>query len=300
MNVFVTGGSGFVGSHLIPFLLSRGHRVLGSGTSKTSSLGEREGFTYISADTTRPGDWQEALSSVDAVINLAGRSIFQTWNEATKKSIYDSRILTTRNLVQALAPDRDVAFINTSAVGYYGDRGEEVLSEAADPGADFLATVCRDWEAEARKAEAKGARVAVMRFGIVLHAGGGALAKMLPAYKFGLGGPLGSGRQWFPWIHLQDLMAAAVFLLEHQDLTGPFNFCAPQTVRQRDFAKTLGKILGRPAFLKAPTPVLRLALGELGRALLSSQKAQPDKLLKSGFTFQFPELESALTNCLTV
>ncbi len=142
--------------------------------------------------------------------------------------------------------------------------------------------------------------MAVMRFGVVLHTGGGALAKMLPAYKFGLGGPLGSGRQWFPWIHLQDLMAAAVFLLESPELSGPFNFCAPRTVRQRDFAKTLGKVLGRPAFLKAPTPVLRLALGELGRALLSSQKTQPDKLLKSGFTFQFPELESALTNCLTL
>ncbi len=300
MHVFVTGGSGFVGSHLIPFLLSRGHRVVGTGTSKTSSLGQRDGYTYISADTTAPGDWQEALQNVDAVINLAGRNIFQTWNQTVKQSIYDSRILTTRNLVQGLNPEQKTAFLSTSAVGYYGDRGEESASEEAPPGNDFLAGVCRDWEAEAHKAEAKGARVAVMRFGVVLHAGGGALAKMLPAYKFGLGGPLGSGRQWFPWIHLHDLMAAAVFLLESPELSGPFNFCAPQTVRQRDFAKTLGKVLGRPAFLKAPTPVLRLFLGELGRALLSSQKAQPDKLLKSGFTFQFPELESALTNCLTL
>lgn len=299
MNVFVAGGSGFVGSHLIPFLLSRGHQVIASGTSPTSSLGQREGFTYISADTTRPGDWQQALRDVDGIINLAGRNIFQSWNEAVKQSIYDSRILTTRNLVQGLAPKQELAFLSTSAVGYYGDRGEEIVTEETAPGEDFLARVCRDWETEAGQAEARGARVVLMRFGVVLHPRGGALPKMLPAFKFGLGGPLGSGRQWFPWIHLQDLMAATVFLLENPEHSGPFNFCAPQAVRNRDFAKTLGKVLSRPAFLKAPALALRLALGELGRSLLNSQHAQPVNLLASGFIFQYPEIEPALVDCLS-
>ncbi|MCF8106463.1 MAG: TIGR01777 family oxidoreductase [Desulfohalobiaceae bacterium] len=298
MKVFITGGSGFVGSHLIPFFLSKGHQILASGTSPHHPLQAMQGFTYISADTTKPGDWQQELKTVDAIINLAGRNIFQPWNEERKKSIYDSRILTTRNLVDGLTPGQEVTLLNTSAVGYYGDRGEEELTEGKPPGEGFMARICRDWETEAQKAEDKGARVAFMRFAVVLSLEGGALPKMLTPFKLGLGGPLGSGRQWFPWIHLQDLMEAALFLLENQELTGPFNFCAPQTVRHKEFARTLGRVLGRPALLNVPPFALRLVLGELGRALLGSQRVLPERLQQSGFTFLYPDLDSALSNLL--
>ena len=298
MKVFITGGSGFVGSHLIPLLLSRGHQAVGSGTSPHHPLESMQGFTYFSANTTQPGDWQEELKTVDAVINLAGRNIFQPWTEERKRSIYDSRILTTRNLVQGLKQGQEVSLLSTSAVGYYGDRGEEELTEGKPPGEGFMARICRDWETEAQKAEDKGARVALMRFAVVLSREGGALPKMLTPFKLGLGGPLGSGRQWFPWIHLQDLMEAALFLLENQKLTGPFNFCAPQTLRHKEFARTLGRVLGRPALLKAPTFALKLALGELSQALLGSQRILPKRLQEAGFNFRFPDLESALTHLL--
>jgi uncharacterized protein len=298
MKIFVSGGTGFVGTALIRHLLDAGHGVIATGTSSTYDSVDHKNFLFISADTTEKGLWQNSLADADALINLAGRTIFNRWSARYKKEIYNSRILTTRNLVEAMSDDKDVVLCSTSAVGYYGDRGEEILKEDAVPGNDFLATVSMDWEKEALLAERKGARVAMMRFGVVLGKNGGALAKMIPAFKSFAGGPVGSGDQWFPWIHMDDLISAMVFILENQDIKGPVNFCAPNPVRNRDFAKALGKMLGRPSFMRTPSFMIRTLMGEMGTALLGSQRTVPDKLLKNGFEFQYPDVEDALHNLL--
>ena len=296
MKMFITGGSGFVGTNLSFYLLDRGHSIITVGTSSAHKLIRHENFRYISADTTRKGAWQDELNDVDGVINLAGRNIFKLWSANYKKQIYDSRILTTRNLVEAMPDNKEIIFCSTSAAGYYGNRTDEILKEDALPGDDFLAKVCIDWEKEAFQAEAKGIRVAVMRFGVVLGKNGGALAKMVPAFKLFLGGPLGSGMQWFPWIHMDDLISAIIFILENRDIKGPVNFCSPNPVRNRDFAKTLANVLNRPAFMKAPSFMIRLVMGELGESFMSSQRTVPDKLLKHDFEFQYPDIKSALSD----
>ena len=296
MKIFITGGSGFVGTNLASYLLEKGHSIIAVGTSSAHKVIQHDEFHYISADTTRQGGWQDALKDVDAVINLAGKNIFKRWTDTYKDQIYNSRILTTRNLVEAIGGRKDIIFCSTSAVGYYGDRADEILKEDAVPGNDFAAIVCRDWEAEAFQAEAKGVRVAAMRFGVVLGKNGGALAKMVPAFKSFAGGPLGSGLQWFPWIHMDDLMAAIIFILEHPDVKGPFNLCSPNPVRNRDFAGALGRVLNRPSVMRAPAFMIRVIMGEMGKSLMSSQRTIPDKLLKHGFTFQYPDISDALHN----
>ena len=298
MKIFITGGSGFVGTNLASYLLERGHSIIAVGTSSAHKVIQHDEFHYISADTTRQGGWQDALKDVDAVINLAGKNIFKRWTDTYKDQIYNSRILTTRNLVEAITGRKDIIFCSTSAVGYYGDRADEVLKEDAVTGNDFAAKVCRDWEKEAFQAETKGVRVAAMRFGVVLGKNGGALAKMVPAFKSFAGGPLGSGLQWFPWIHMDDLTVAMVFILENSDAKGPFNFCSPNPVRNRDFADALGHVLNRPSVLRAPSFMIRMVMGEMGKSLMSSQRAIPDKLLKQGFTFQYSVINKALHDLL--
>jgi len=298
MKIFISGGTGFVGTNLARYFLAKGHNVIASGTSSAHTNISHENFRYISADTAEKGPWQDSLKDVDALINLAGRSIFNRWSERYKKQIYNSRILTTHNLVEAMPDDKEVVLCSTSAVGYYGDRAEEILNEEALPGDDFLAKVSIDWEKEALLAEKKGARVAVMRFGVVLGKNGGALAKMIPAFKSFAGGPIGSGKQWFPWIHLEDLISAVMFIIENQDIKGPVNFCAPNPVRNRDFAKALGRILGRPSFMKVPSFMIRTLMGEMGTIVMSSQRVIPDRLLKNGFEFQYPDVEKALDNLI--
>jgi len=294
MKIFVTGGSGFVGTYLCRHLLDTGHAVTTVGTRAVHGRISHDHFRYISADTTKPGDWQEALADTDAVVNLAGKTIFHLWTDRYKQEIYDSRILTTRNLVDALPGQRPVALISASAVGYYGSCGDQVLTEAGSVGGDFLARVGRDWEAEAMGAAAKGARVATARFGIVLGRGGGAMEKMVPAFKLMLGGPLGDGNQWFPWIHIEDLLDAVVFVLQTEALSGPVNFTAPEPVRNRDMARALAGAVNRPAFLPAPAFLIRTVLGEFGATLLASTRAIPQKLLDAGFTFQYPDIRKAL------
>ena len=184
--------------------------------------------------------------------------------------------------------------LSTSAAGFYGDGGEEEKTETNAAGDDFLAHVCRDWEAEAQKASEKGARVVLMRFGVVLGKGAGAMATMRLPFKLGLGGPIGSGRQWFPWIHLEDLVSAIIFLLSAEECQGPFNFTAPQPVRQKDFARQLGAAYHRPAFLPAPAFVMKTVLGEFGGFLLKGQKVLPQALTENGFLFNYPDLRVAL------
>lgn len=294
MHILITGASGFVGSHLSQALIDKNQQVTGIGTSRDHFLAQRSGFTWISADTTRPGPWQEVVPRADVIVNLAGRTIFKRWTKAYKKQMQASRILTTRNLVAALPSDCGSVFLSTSAVGFYGSRGDDILTEDTAAGADFLAALSVDWENEARQAENCGARVALMRFGVVLAAGGGALGKMVPAFRMFAGGRVGNGRHWFPWIHLSDLIGAIGFLISREDLAGPFNFVAPAQIRNVDFARALGKSLGRPAILPAPAFMLRLVLGEMGNTLLSSQRVVPDRLQQAGFDFQFPDAAQAL------
>ncbi|RPJ80814.1 MAG: TIGR01777 family protein, partial [Deltaproteobacteria bacterium] len=212
-KIFITGGTGFVGVNLSRYLLNKNQQVIATGMSQGHPLAGQQNFQYVSADTSQKGKWQDQVQEADVIINLAGRNIFHFWTQAYKKQIYESRIHTTRNLVDSLPGQTDVLFFSASAAGYYGNQADQLLTEDREPGGDFLAKVCVDWEKEAFEAQQKGARVVTMRFGVVLGKDGGALKKMIPAYKLFVGGPLGNGRQWFPWIHIQDLMAAVAFVM---------------------------------------------------------------------------------------
>lgn len=283
-----------MGSNLAKFLLVRGHQVIAIGRSEPQHRFDRENYHFVAADTTRKGPWQKELADADAVVNLAGATIFKRWTEKYKKKIYNSRVLTTRNVVEALPSGTTLTLCSASGAGYYGSRGDDVLNEDERPGRDFLAGLSMDWEKEALRASAKGARVAVLRFGVVLGKNGGAMAKLIPAFKLFVGGPLGDGQQWFPWLHLDDLMAAMVFVLEHPEVSGPLNFCAPNPVRNRELAQTLGEVLSRPSFMPAPAFMIRLAMGEFGDVFLGSQRTIPDKLVNHGFSFQYPDIRGAI------
>ena len=299
MKILITGGSGFIGTNLSEYFLSRGHKVSAVGRSANQQRIRHEDYRYIVADTTRPGNWQKEVEEAEAAVNLTGATIFKRWTPNYKKTIIDSRILTTRHVVAALPEGRNITFCSASGAGYYGHRGDDILKEDESVGRDFLAGVSWDWEKEALQAAAKGVRVAVMRFGVVLGKNGGALAKMIPAFKMFVGGSMGNGNQWFPWIHLDDLMAAVLFIIDHQDVSGPLNFCAPNPVRYRELAKTLGEVLGRPSFMPAPAFMIRLAMGEFGDVFLGSQRTIPDRLLNYGFSFQYPDIKSAIQAVVT-
>ena len=294
MKIIITGGSGFVGTHLADYLLSGGHRVTALGRSADPHRIHHKRYNYVSADTSRPGDWQKEFEDADAVVNLAGTTIFKRWTAGYKKQIYESRILTTRNVVASLPQGKNITLCSASGAGYYGSRGDDLLKEDEKPGDDFLAGLSVDWEKEALQAADKHLRVVVMRFGVILGKDGGALAKMIPAFKFFVGGSMGSGKQWFPWIQLVDLMAAVQFILENNQINGPVNFCAPNPTRYRDLAKTLGEALRRPAVMPAPAFLIRLAMGEFGDVFLASQRTIPHKLLSHGFSFQYPHIDDAI------
>ena len=303
-KILITGGSGFVGKYLASRFLSDQVQVIGIGTSLHHPFEQFQGkepgpkfenFKWISADTTQQGDWQDAVSAADVVINLAGRNIFKPWTKKYKQAIYDSRILTTKHTVAAMEKGKPATLLSASAVGYYGDQGETLLSETDPAGSDFLAKVCRDWEDQALKARSKAVRVCILRFGVVLG-DGGALSVMTPAFKWFAGGPLGSGRQWFPWIHIHDLFRAVQFLIEESDFEGVFNFTGPTLVRQKQFATELGLALSRPAILPSPAFMVKLMMGDLGSSLLQSQKAVSQRLTELGFEFEYGDLRKALAN----
>jgi uncharacterized protein (TIGR01777 family) len=294
MKILITGGTGFIGTAITRVLLEKDHYIVATGSSPRSDTVSHARFRFIQADTAHEGPWQAELEDVDGVINLAGRSIMGRWTKRYKKEIYNSRVLTTRNVVDALAVHRGTFLCSASAVGYYGDRGDDILTESEPPGKNYLAQVGQDWEEEALRAEEHGIRTVVMRFGIVLGKGGGALDKMIPAFRMFVGGPLGNGRQWFPWIHLQDVVSACLFVTGNEQLKGTFNFCSPNPVRNRELTKTLGRVLGVPAVMPAPKLMLRLALGEAASALFDSLRVVPENLLNSGFSFKYPELEDAI------
>jgi uncharacterized protein (TIGR01777 family) len=297
MDIVITGASGFVGKALSQWLLEAGHTVTGLGTSPNHPFEEQSAFTWMAADTTQPGAWQTVVHAADTVVNLAGRSIAKRWTRSYKQQIMDSRLETTRHVVEALDGENTL-LLNASAVGFYGSRGDEVLKEDSAPGGDFLARLAVAWEAAALRAREKGVRIAVMRFGVVLGKGGGALEQMLPAFRRFAGGPLGTGRQWFSWIHMADLLSAAHFLLENEKAKGIYNVTSPEPLRQKEFAKALGSALGRPAVLAAPRLALKLMLGEMAEVLLASQRVRPNRLITEGFSFRFPEIDRALSDLL--
>ncbi len=297
-TILITGASGFVGKRLSHLFLLKGDQVIGLGTSDGHPFTQSfENFKWVSADTTMEGEWQNYVSKADIIINLAGRSIFKYWTKKYKQAIYESRILTTLNVVNALDDQKQQLLLSTSAVGIYGDGEDELMTEDTPPGKGFLSSVCVDWEKEAKKANAKNTRVAIMRFGVVLWKGG-ALSKMIPAFKFFAGGPLGNGQHWFPWIHIKDLENAVEHIIENKSLEGVFNFTSPEPVRQKQFARVLGKRLNRPSFMPAPAFMLKIIMGELGSALLESQKAIPKHLEAADFTFLFPDVDSALKDII--
>lgn len=298
MKILITGGTGFVGGDLSRRLVSEGHEVtiLTRGGRQASAV---QGWPrFLKGDPTREGPWQEAVAGQQVLINLAGTSIFGRWNEPYKRSLRESRLLTTRHLVEAIPAGAPIVLVSASGAGYYGFHGDEELDESSGPGQDFLATLAADWEAEAMKATKKGIRVVITRFGIVLGRGGGALRQMITPFKWFVGGPLGDGLQWFSWIHVDDLVEAISHLLAKPDASGPYNLTSPQPVQNRDFSRELGRVLGRPSWLPAPGFMMRLVLGEFGSVILKGQRVLPKRLLDSGFTFRFPEVGEALRDLL--
>jgi uncharacterized protein (TIGR01777 family) len=294
MKVLITGGLGFVGTQLSVRLLDRHHEVTVVDHSPKPRPYTPKEVKYVFGDTMKAGPWQAELEKQDVIINLAGASIFRRWNDDTKKLIYESRILTTRNVIDALPSACSALLCSTSAVGYYGFRGDEKVTEDDEPGTDFLARLCVNWEKEAGKAADKGCRVVIPRFGIVLGKTGGALGQMIPAFKAFVGGPLGSGNQWFSWIHMEDLLGAFLFILEEERFSGPVNMCAPNPVRNKELARTLGEVLSRPSCVKTPGFAIKIILGEFGNVLLEGQRVVPEKLLGSDFTFRYPDITDAL------
>lgn len=301
MKIFVTGGTGFVGKHLTGRLSEAGHEVFILTRSAARAKGSIPWAAIIEGDPKKPGPWQQRVAVSDAVINLAGTSIFTLWTEAARKSILDSRILTTRNIVEALSSSgKNRILINASAVGYYGSRLDDaILDEGSPPGDEFMSEICVRWEDEAEKAAAAGVRVAICRFGIVLGRGGGALSKMVPAFRYFLGSALGSGRQWLSWIHEDDLSRVFSFILDDPNISGPLNCVSPNPERNRDFARILARNLGRPVILPAvPGFILRGVLGDFADVMLKGQRVVPQKLLDNGFSFRFPTLNQALEDIL--
>ncbi|MCX5864710.1 MAG: TIGR01777 family oxidoreductase [Deltaproteobacteria bacterium] len=297
MNIFIAGGTGFIGQALIKKFLLTGHAVtaLARNPDKLSDFSAQ--IRLVPGSPLIPGPWQQELANHEVIINLTGASIFTRWTPAAKEMIRHTRITATRNIVEAIPAKgpSPVTLINASASGFYGFCQDEEKYETDLPGADFLASVCQAWEKEALQAQGK-ARVLLMRTGVVLGKNGGALAAMLPAFRLGLGGRLGPGQQWFPWIHLDDLTSAIIFIMENTEIHGPVNLSAPKPLRNKEFTKCLGQILHRPTFLTVPRFAIRLVFGELSSVVLEGCRMMPGVLLENGFTFRFPEITPAVAD----
>ena len=300
MRVLLTGASGYVGRRLTPILVDAGHAV--------RALSRDPASTRLHPTIARSFPWQplaspppsEALEGVDAVIHLAGESVRGRWNSAKKQAIHDTRVTGTANLVAGIlaASPRPTTLISASAVGYYGlDSGDDLLTEDSRPGTDFVSEVGVGWEQATEPARAAGLRVVLLRTSLILG-DEGALPALLPSARLGLGGPVAGGRQWWSWVHQDDLTGLILHALTNGSLSGPLNLTAPGPVRQRDFARALGRVLRRPAFMPLPAFALRLIIGEFADGIIHGARLSSDKATASGYTFKFPELEPALRDLL--
>ena len=296
MHILLTGGTGLIGKHLCQYWLGQGHRLTvwsrrPEQVPKICGTGVR-GIARL--------EQLEADDQLDAVINLAGAPIAdRPWTATRRNLLWASRVTLTEQLLAWLGSreQRPEVLISGSAVGWYGDGGERELTEASPPvREDFASQLCIAWEETALRSQAQGIRVVLVRTGLVLASDGGFLSRLRLPFKLGLGGPLGDGRQWMPWVHIDDQVALIDFLLQHKDASGPYNGCAPEPVRNREFARRLGRALHRPALLPVPALLLKAGLGELSTLLLGGQRARPARLLAAGFTFRFNDLQSALDN----
>lgn len=301
-HIVLAGATGLIGPKLARELVRRGYRVTILARDPESARRKLPGMTnYLPwSSSMKDGEWRTAVADSDVVINLAGATVATRWTEKQKQSIRESRIQSTRNIVDAIAAAerKPAVLINASAVGYYGTSETATFPEDAPAGNDFLAIICRDWEKEAERARELGVRVVLLRTGIVLDPDGGALAKLLPTFKLGLGGPLGSGRQWFPWIHRDDELDIILWALENEQVEGPLNAAAPGITTNKQFSNILGDVLHRPAIFPVPAFVLKLVFGGGAAALTEGQRAVPERTTKLGYTFRFPDLEPALRDLL--
>jgi uncharacterized protein (TIGR01777 family) len=300
MTYLLTGATGFIGTRLTEMLLAKGSSVFYLGRKRSRQLDSRAAFQLWKdpAGTVAPLD---SVPRFDAVIHLAGEPIAQRWTSDVKRKIRESRTLTTRNLVEGIARlrQRPRVLISASAIGFYGDRGDERLTESSGPGAGFLAELCQEWEREAAQARELGLRVVSVRTGVVLAKEGGALAQMLRPFRLGVGGTLGNGKQWMSWIHRDDLVRLLRWAAENETVAGALNGTAPEPVTNRDFTKALAKALHRPAVIPIPKFALRAALGEIADFLFDSVRAIPSAAESGGFSFLYPRLGDALRAALS-
>lgn len=302
MNVLIFGGTGFVGRNLTDELLANGYEVFVVTRNRQKTInGLVSKVKIIEWDSYSPLSSISGLQDIDVVVNLAGESIGnRRWSNSVKQRILTSRIRTTSAIVSAIN-DRTIqpkVLINASAVGYYGSRQDEEITDTEKAGQDFLARVCRDWENEAYKAQSILTRVVTIRIGVVLGREG-ALNRMIIPFKFYIGGPLGAGNQWLSWIHIKDLTRMIRFVIESQELTGPINATAPDSVTMKKFSHVLGEVMNRPSWLPVPTWILKITLGQMAEMLLHGQRVVPNRIINAGFEFRFSNLKSALENVLS-
>ncbi len=294
MKFTVTGATGFVGRALVERLIADRHYVHILGRARPLDLPSQ--CAWAAWNPVREEPPLEAISGYDAIVHLAGEPIAQRWTPDVKRRLRDSRAVGTRNLVAGIAKAKFTprVLVSASAIGYYGDRGDEVLTEASPAGTGFLPEICIEWEREAMRATEYGVRVVCPRIGVVLGPGGGALEKMAAPFRLGAGGHMGSGRQWMSWIHIHDLVNLILFAALHDEITGPVNAVAPEPVRNRDFTKALASVLHRPALIPVPEFALKLAMGEMSRVVLDSQRVLPGCASHHGFNWQYGSLRDAL------
>jgi len=296
MRVIITGGTGLLGRALAKSFSADGHEIIVLTRSPQQSSSLPTGVKQVKWDASTANGWGELADGTDAIINFAGEGIADSpWSEERKKRIYASRVNAGKAVMEAIsaATSKPKVLIQSSAVGYYGPRGSEIIQEDAAPGADFLSQVCFDWEASTDNAEKMGVRRAVIRTGIVLSNEGGAWPRIVLPFKLFAGGPIGSGKQYWPWIHIDDEVAAIRFLIDNEKANGVFNLSAPQPLSSREFAKTLGKVMGRPSLLPVPSFALKILFGEMATVLLDGQRAVPQRLQEQGYSFKYATAESA-------
>jgi uncharacterized protein (TIGR01777 family) len=304
MTIGITGSSGFLGSSLIPFLTTGGHRVV---RFLRHPVGDDDNFKNVKSIQWNPSSSSASLNdeNIDAVVNLAGETIFGRWTRKKKKRIFDSRVNTTKSLCKLLSsldkPPK--VLVSASATGYYGDRADEILTEESSPSPssnDFLSYVCKNWEESTQIAKESGIRVVNVRLGIVLSSSGGMLSKILPLFKLGLGARIGNGNHYTSWIGLDDLLGLILYAIADKSIAGPVNTVSPNPITNHDFVSTLGKVLSRPTIFSIPESIIKLPLGEelAQAALLSSTRVIPERLIKMGYQFRFPYLESVLRHTL--